>query len=218
MNITDAIVVGEGWISEHYFTTDAKSQSFQAKVIERRKSWDAEAGQGRPTVRSRFTEARQQLEAGLGALSEHTDPIVAREAADDVHQRLVSILGLDAHGLHVGRQGRVLRVSAPGIADGAPLALRPEAVLHRARWARRGIWRIPAVGGPAAAPERHRQPSATASAESATRSRSSAFDSSVSHVSPVPTTRSARARFDSRSAAIRSSIVPAQTSLRTCTS
>ena len=26
MSVTDAIVVGEGWISEHYFTTDAKSQ------------------------------------------------------------------------------------------------------------------------------------------------------------------------------------------------
>ena len=31
MSGSDAIIVGEGWISEHYFTTDAKAQSFQAR-------------------------------------------------------------------------------------------------------------------------------------------------------------------------------------------
>jgi len=123
MNITDAIVVGEGWISEHYFTTDARSQSFQAKVLERRKTWDTEAAEGRPTVRSRFVEARQRLEVDLGSLGEHGDPVSAREAADDVDNRLVTVLGLDAHGLRLDRQGRVLRVSAPGITGGAPLAV-----------------------------------------------------------------------------------------------
>ena len=44
--VSDAILVGEGWIREHYFTTDAKSESFQAKVLERRKAWDAEAKDG----------------------------------------------------------------------------------------------------------------------------------------------------------------------------
>ncbi len=32
MPASDAIVVGEDWISEHYFTTDATKQSFQARV------------------------------------------------------------------------------------------------------------------------------------------------------------------------------------------
>ena len=32
MATSDALIVGEDWISEHYFTTDAKSESFQAKV------------------------------------------------------------------------------------------------------------------------------------------------------------------------------------------
>ncbi|OIQ89606.1 hypothetical protein GALL_284930 [mine drainage metagenome] len=123
MNVTEAIVVGEGWISEHYFTTDATAQSFQAKVLERRKTWDAEAAEGRPTVRSRFTEARQRLEVDLGSLGDHADPVSAREAADEVHERVITVLGLDAHGLHLDRQGRVLRVSAPGITDGAPLAV-----------------------------------------------------------------------------------------------
>lgn len=123
MNLTDAIVVGEGWISEHYFTTDATAQSFQAKVLERLKIWDSEAAEGRPTVRSRFTEARQRLEVDLGSLGDFADPVSAREAADGVHDRVITMLGLDAHGLHLDRQGRVLRVSAPGITDGAPLAV-----------------------------------------------------------------------------------------------
>ena len=123
MSVTDAIVVGEGWISEHYFTTDAKSQSFQAKVLERRKAYDDEAAEGRPTARSRFTEARQRLEVDLGSLGEHLDAAAARDAADDIHERLITVLGLDAHGLRMERNGRVLRVAAPGIGSGAPLAV-----------------------------------------------------------------------------------------------
>ena len=46
----DSIVVGEDWISEHYFTTDFSRESFQGKVIELRKQWDAEAKEGRDTV------------------------------------------------------------------------------------------------------------------------------------------------------------------------
>ena len=38
MAASDAIVIGEAWISEHFFTTDARSQSFQARVLERRKA------------------------------------------------------------------------------------------------------------------------------------------------------------------------------------
>ena len=47
MAASDALIVGEDWISEHYFTTDAKSESFQAKVTERRKSL-GRGRQGRP--------------------------------------------------------------------------------------------------------------------------------------------------------------------------
>ena len=41
MATSDALIVGEDWISEHYFTTDATKESFQAKVLERRKQWQA---------------------------------------------------------------------------------------------------------------------------------------------------------------------------------
>lgn len=123
MSASDAIVVGEGWISEHYFTTDATSQSFHAKVLERRKAYDEEAAQGRATARSRFTEARQRIEVELGSIAEVADPIAAQEVADGVHERILAVLGLGEHGLRTQRQGRVLRVSAPGIGTGAPLAI-----------------------------------------------------------------------------------------------
>lgn len=54
----DSIVVGEDWISEHYFTTDSTKESFQGKVIELRKQWDAEAAEDRDTVRRRLLGAR----------------------------------------------------------------------------------------------------------------------------------------------------------------
>ena len=122
MSVSDAIVVGEGWISEHYLTTDARSQSFTARVLERRKAWDAEAAEGRETVRSRFTAARQGFEVDLASLSAETDRTVALRLAADVHQRLVDVLGL-TRSLHVETTGPLLRVSSPGITRGAPLAV-----------------------------------------------------------------------------------------------
>jgi len=50
MTASEALIVGEGWISEHYFTTDATSQLFTAKVSERRKLWHAESAEHRPTA------------------------------------------------------------------------------------------------------------------------------------------------------------------------
>ena len=60
MAVSDALVVGEDWISEHYFTTDTAKESFLARVLERRKEWEAlekPADPGAPptpTPRSRF--------------------------------------------------------------------------------------------------------------------------------------------------------------------
>ena len=68
MATSDALIVGEDWISEHYFTTDAKSESFQAKVVERRKAWDEDAKNGAATVRSRFIAARGHLGTSIADL------------------------------------------------------------------------------------------------------------------------------------------------------
>ncbi|MBT8225807.1 MAG: class I SAM-dependent DNA methyltransferase [Dactylosporangium sp.] len=132
MSGSDAILVGEGWISEHYFTTDAKGESFRAEVKKRRDTWDAEAKEGRPTPRSRFTEARQGLETDLATLAELLDPASGADlrdgrTADDVaaplHERLLDVLELTGHGLALDRHGPLLRVSSPGTTDRAPLVV-----------------------------------------------------------------------------------------------
>lgn len=123
MSTSDAIIVGEGWISEHFFTTEATSQSFLAKVLDRRRTWEAEAKEKRPTPRSRFTEARQKLELDLAGLAEIAEPEILAKAALDVYDQVLDVLELRGHGLHVAESGPVLRISAPGITEKAPLAV-----------------------------------------------------------------------------------------------
>ncbi|MEU7587717.1 class I SAM-dependent DNA methyltransferase [Micromonospora sp. NPDC049230] len=132
MSGTDAILVGEGWISEHYFTTEAKGESFRSEVKKRRDAWDAEAKEGRKTPRSRFTEARQGLESDLATLAELLDPaagadrrdgLAPEDAAVAVHDRMLDVLELTGHGLVLDRQGPLLRVSSPGVTDRSPLVV-----------------------------------------------------------------------------------------------
>lgn len=66
----DSIVIGEDWVSEHYFTTDSVKESFQGKVLALRKDWDAEAKEGCPTVRATFLAACGELQVLLAALAE----------------------------------------------------------------------------------------------------------------------------------------------------
>lgn len=131
MAASDAILIGEDWISEHYFSTDATSQSFQARVVARRKEWDAAET---PTVRSRFTAARGDLETALADLLGGDGSTTAGAAAVGAHRfdadaarrvyaRLCDVLGYTAGGYHLDAEGPVLRVSAPGITAGAPLVL-----------------------------------------------------------------------------------------------
>lgn len=76
----DSIVVGEDWISEHYFTTDSTKESFQGKVVDLRKQWDAEAAEGRDTVRRHLLAAAGELQTELSALAEHPDDAPAAHA------------------------------------------------------------------------------------------------------------------------------------------
>ncbi|PWU54789.1 restriction endonuclease subunit M [Micromonospora sp. S4605] len=137
MSGSDAIVVGEGWISEHYFTTEAKGESFGAEVKKRRDEWDAEAKAGRETPRSRFIDARQKLEAELATLAELLDPAERSEVREErsidgrnpddlaagLHDQLLDVLELRGHGLVLDQQGPLWRVSSPGITDRAPLVV-----------------------------------------------------------------------------------------------
>ncbi|MGA4692587.1 DNA methyltransferase [Rhodococcus sp. AB351] len=69
----DSIVIGEDWISEHYFTTDSAKESFHGKVLELRKLWDAEKKEGRTTVRDDFLAATKELQTALAGLAENPD-------------------------------------------------------------------------------------------------------------------------------------------------
>ncbi|WP_417372324.1 DNA methyltransferase [Glutamicibacter protophormiae] len=66
----DSIIVGEGWISEHYFTTDSTKESFQSEVLKLRKAWDEDAKAGHATALTRFIQARGELQVRLAELVE----------------------------------------------------------------------------------------------------------------------------------------------------
>lgn len=76
----DSIVIGEDWISEHYFTTDSAKESFHGKVLELRKLWDAEKKDGRTTVRDDLLAATGELQTALAALAENPDAAPAAHA------------------------------------------------------------------------------------------------------------------------------------------
>src|SRR5215472_6871252 len=94
MAASDALIVGEDWISEHYFTTDAKSESFQAKVIQRRKAWD-EDGASASTVRSQFIAARGRLGTSIADLLAG-QPGDSDESLPELYADLRQVLGYDS--------------------------------------------------------------------------------------------------------------------------
>ncbi|MGI8731543.1 MAG: class I SAM-dependent DNA methyltransferase [Solirubrobacteraceae bacterium] len=108
---SDAILVAEDWISEHYFTTDAKKESFTARVLARRKEWDAGKEDGTP--RTRLVAARQELLSTFATLSNDTEASVTSE----LNERLVAILGYGAVGYAVERQGPVRFIRSGGIEE-----------------------------------------------------------------------------------------------------
>lgn len=122
---SEAIVVGEDWISEHYLTTDAKSQSFQSRVLERRAAWDAEDAAGGPSTRARFTAKRAELMGLLAVVNpEGVDGAAdGREALQALSTQLWSVLGYVQGVFHLGETGPVRRVAIHGLEDAAPLAL-----------------------------------------------------------------------------------------------
>ncbi|NAZ74031.1 class I SAM-dependent DNA methyltransferase [Kineococcus sp. T13] len=126
MAASDAILVGGDWISEHYFGSDARNQSFQAKVTERRRAWD-DVDDGIATVRSRFTEARGDvLDAlvGLGAAEDDVDVLpVETDTLDDLSKRVLEILGFDRPGLVSEVDGPVRRLRGADMTHDAPLVI-----------------------------------------------------------------------------------------------
>ncbi|PYY45743.1 Eco57I restriction-modification methylase domain-containing protein [Curtobacterium sp. MCBD17_023] len=122
---SEAIVVGEDWISEHYLTTDAKSQSFQSRVLERRAAWDAEDAAGGPSTRARFTAKRAELMGLLAVVNPESvdDGADGREALHALSTQLRSVLGYVQGVFHLDETGPVRYVAIHGLEDAAPLAL-----------------------------------------------------------------------------------------------
>ncbi|KIP98800.1 restriction endonuclease subunit M [Curtobacterium flaccumfaciens] len=122
---SEAIVVGEDWISEHYLTTDAKSQSFQSRVLERRAAWDADDAEGRTSTRSRFSAKRAELMDLLATVNPEgvDDAADGQEALHALSTHLRSVLGYAQGVFHIDEAGPVRHVAIHGLEDAAPLAL-----------------------------------------------------------------------------------------------
>ena len=132
MAVSDALVVGEDWISEHYFTTDATKESFLARVLERRKEWEAlekptdPNAAPTPTPRSRFRSERSRLEELLAALpADDAGSLTgaALEAAGELDALLREILGFTSSEYRLTERGPVTLVRPVGDEGPAPLAL-----------------------------------------------------------------------------------------------
>lgn len=89
----ESIVVVEDWISDHYFTSEGKGETFQKQVGELRKQWDADAKDGHDTVLKRFSAARLKLQTDMAALSELTGEEAAA-AAQETYAQLREVLGI----------------------------------------------------------------------------------------------------------------------------
>ena len=132
MAVSDALVVGEDWISEHYFTTDATKESFLARVLERRKEWEAlekpadPNAAPTPTPRSRFRSERAHLEELLAALpADDAGSLTAAalEAAGQLDALMREILGFASSEYRLTERGPVTLVRPVGDEGPAPLAL-----------------------------------------------------------------------------------------------
>ncbi|WP_159624791.1 class I SAM-dependent DNA methyltransferase [Actinomyces sp. zg296] len=143
MAVSDALVVGEDFISEHYFTTDATKGSFLARVLERRKEWeDLEKAVGAatpvPTPRTRLRSARSRLEELLAALMVADDggpsdggvaggqealTAGALEASAELDGLLREVLGFASAEYRLTERGPVTLVRPVGDEGPAPVAL-----------------------------------------------------------------------------------------------
>ena len=119
---SDAFVVGEDWISEHYFNTESTKQSFHARLLSLRKDWDARAKEGETTPSSRLAEVRREVQTALAR-----EIVDTRAYKDDVLSPLVRALGYtDArwHRIDAGPVTLMAATEAPEAVLGAVVRAR----------------------------------------------------------------------------------------------
>jgi len=117
--VSDAFIIGEEWISEHYFTTDSRSQSFLARVLQARKEWDESAAAGAATARSQFLATRGDLSSAFAALAESVpmDELRAR-----IYQPLRAALGYNGPALRRETRGPLTLIAPIDQTEGAAFA------------------------------------------------------------------------------------------------
>jgi hypothetical protein len=120
MATNDAFIVGEEWISEHYFTTDAKSQSFGARVLERRKEWDELADDKIATPRSRFLSVRGELSSAFATIADRAN---ASDLRARIYDPLRAALGFGGGDLVVEQRGPLALVRPGDLTEGASVAV-----------------------------------------------------------------------------------------------
>lgn len=124
MATSDAIVDVEDWISEHFFTTEAKGESFQKFVVDRRKEWeDLDGPTGSP--RSRFTSARSKLLDALTQLYSNgeRDPETTAHRISALYRDLRTILGYASGEFHIEASGPVRFYNTLGVTADAPFVI-----------------------------------------------------------------------------------------------
>ena len=89
MPVSDAFIVSEDWISESYFTADGTKQSYLARVIERRKDWDARKADLGESPLTRFSAVRGTLAALVVSA---TDQSTGAESRTDAARALTELL------------------------------------------------------------------------------------------------------------------------------
>ncbi|GAA1830292.1 Eco57I restriction-modification methylase domain-containing protein [Agromyces salentinus] len=122
---SDAFIVGEEWISEHYFNTDAAKQSFQARVTQRRKAWDAAHDAGETSARDVFSSVQRELVNGFAGLEETVakEAGVVSDAAARITRLLKQNLGFTSGLYELEQRGPVGFVTQRGLDEPARVAI-----------------------------------------------------------------------------------------------
>lgn len=91
MSSSEAFVIINDWISEHYFTDTGRGETFQKQIRALRKIWDEDAADGHDTPVTRFSAQRLKIQEALAGLS--TDGAETAERARDAYAQLRQIFG-----------------------------------------------------------------------------------------------------------------------------
>ena len=128
MPTSDAFVVGEDFVSEHFFSSDASNESFRKFVLDRRKAWDAA---GNATSRSRFTAVRGDLATRLAAL--YSNGGADGGLLGETYAELRRVLGYQTGEFLTRTSGPISWFNTAGVTADAPLAVveaRPAAAVE----------------------------------------------------------------------------------------